>query len=385
MTAKGILVVILLVLSGWIPDTLGMSPVRIDYYFEEGCESCHKVRGEVLPELERRYSGSYVLHERDVNIKSNYLALVACQEALGVKDNEPVSMVVDGRDWLAGFARIRDGLCPALERALARQLGGETAPLPAAVAGTGDGGTLLTRRVDSFTLAAVAAAAVVDSVNPCAIATLVFFMSLLGIARLGVGRMWLAGLAFLAGSFIAYTAIGFGVLGLLQFLPAGRGARVIIDAFLAGILLVFAVLSFRDALRYHRSGQSGDVALKLPEGIQGRIHRVIRSGLRMRHLVAGGFGIGVVVTALESVCTGQVYVPALVLMLKQGESVVRCISYLMVYNLIFVLPLAVTLALTCGGLGTPALVEWSRRNVTVSKILLGLFFLAMAGLLVGLK
>ena len=95
--------------------------------------------------------------------------------------------------------------------------------------------------------------------------------------------------------------------------------------------------------------------------------------------------MGVVVTVLESVCTGQVYVPTLVLMLKQGESVLRCTSYLVVYNLIFVLPLAVTLALTCGGLSTPALVEWSRRNVTVSKTFLGIFFLVMTGLLLLLR
>jgi hypothetical protein len=52
---------------------------------------------------------------------------------------------------------------------------------------------------------------------------------------------------------------------------------------------------------------------------------------------------------------------------------------------IFVLPLVVTLALTCGGLSTPALVEWSRRNVAVSKMLLGAFFLVMTIMLVVLR
>jgi hypothetical protein len=385
MTPKGILLSVLLALVAVTPDARGMPPVPIDYFFEEGCDSCRKIRSEVLPELEFRYSGVYVLLEHDIGIKSNYLALVAYQDALGVKDNEPVSMVVGGREWLAGFPRIRDGLFPALERAVGRQLQSESSPSPAPVSGPVEPGALLQRRLHSFTLAAVAAAALVDSINPCAIATLVFFMSLLSVARLGVGRMWLAGLAFLTGSFVAYVAIGFGLLGVLQLLPAGRGLRLLVDWGIGGILLVFAFLSFRDAVRYHRSGQPGDVALKLPAGLQDRIHRVMKSGLRKRNLVLGGFGIGVVVTALESVCTGQVYVPTLVLMLKQGESVLRCSMYLMVYNVIFVLPLAVTLALTCGGMSTPALVEWSRRNVTVSKTLLGLFFLAMAGLLVVLR
>ena len=48
------------------------------------------------------------------------------------------------------------------------------------------------------------------------------------------------------------------------------------------------------------------------------------------------------------------------------------------YNTMFILPLVVVLALTCQGLQTPTLVEWSCRNVVFSKVLLGLFFLAMA-------
>jgi hypothetical protein len=378
MMRTGLFVLFLLTLFPGIGETRDVSPVTVDFFFEPGCDSCLQVRREVLPELERRYSGVYELQERDIGIKSNYLVLVAYQDALGVKDNEPVSMVVDGREFLAGFSCIQSRLYDALDRAVVRQLQ-QDAPDP--VVDISSQEDPLQRRVKSFTLAAVSAAAVVDSINPCAIATLVFFMSLLSVARISIGRMWLAGGAFLAASFVTYMAIGFGLLGVLQFLQASRMMRLILDMVLAGVMLVFACLSFRDAIRYHRSGQAGAVALKLPAGLQARIHRVMKSGFRKRSLLLGGLGTGVVVTVIESVCTGQVYVPTLVLMLKQGESVLRCAGYLFVYNAIFVLPLAVTLALTCGGLSTPVLVEWSRRNVTVSKTLLGVFFLVMTAVM----
>ncbi|MEI6789357.1 MAG: hypothetical protein WCL49_12850 [bacterium] len=378
MMRTGLLFVFLLTLFPGTGETRDVSSVTVDFFFEPGCDSCLKVRNEVLPELERRYSGRYDLQERDIGIKSNYLVLVAYQDALGVKDNEPVSMVVDGREFLAGFPCIQTRLYDAMDRAVVRQLQQD---VPAAVAAISSREDPLQRRVKSFTLAAVAAAAVVDSINPCAIATLVFFMSLLSVARISIGRMWLAGAAFLAASFVTYMAIGFGLLGILQFLQANRVMRLILDMVLAGVMLVFAYLSFRDAIRYHRSGQAGDIALKLPAGLQARIHRIMKSGLRKRSLVLGGLGMGAVVTVIESVCTGQVYVPTLVLVLKQGESVLRCAGYLLVYNAIFVLPLVVTLALTCGGMSTPALVEWSRRNVTVSKTLLGVFFLVMTAVL----
>lgn len=77
--------------------------------------------------------------------------------------------------------------------------------------------------------------------------------------------------------------------------------------------------------------------------------------------------------------------PALALMIKSGQSVPRCALYLGLYNAIFVMPLAVLLVLTCLGLGTPALVEWSRRNVVFSKVSLGLFFTGLAVMMAALR
>lgn len=355
------------------------APVAVDFFFEVGCDSCAIIRRDVLPEMERRYGSCVFVREWDVGVKSNYLRLVSIQERLGVHANEPVSMLVDGREFLPGLARIRQDLFSSIDEAMALLLQAES-PLSAAVP-LDSGGDLLRRRTDSFTLAGIIWAAVVDSINPCAMSTLVFFMSLLSVSRIGTARMWLAGLSFLLACFMTYLAIGFGLLKALEWLTAFHGAKRGMEFVLLAVMGVFAVISFRDAWRYHRSGDAGEVSLKLPRSMQVRIHQIMRSGLNQRSLVIGGLGMGAVVTVIESVCTGQVYVPALVMMIKSGQSLVRSVLYLLLYNAIFVAPLAIVLALTCGGMGTPALVAWSRRNVTTSKVLLGMFFLAMMGLM----
>lgn len=357
-------------------------PIEVEYYFEAGCDACETLRREVLPEVAVRYPEDVTLQPRDIGVESNYLRLVAWQQRFGAVSNEPVSMVVAGQVLLQGVRSIRGGLFEALDAALARRPPAGTVTPGAATpaAGVGDPAALA-RRVRGFTWAAVLAAAVVDSLNPCAVATLVFFMSLLTVAHIGVRRMWLAGLAFLAAVYMTYLAIGFGLWRLLGWLVVIRHFRVLLDGAMVLVLAGLAFLSFRDAIRFRRTGRSEDVALKLPGRVQARIHAVLRGGLRRRHLVAGGFGAGVVVTVLESVCTGQVYVPALVLTIRQGESAGRCLAYLLAYNAVFVTPLLVVLALTCAGLGTPALVAWSRRNGVIGKTLLGLFFVGMAALL----
>jgi hypothetical protein len=351
-------------------------PVPVDFFFESGCKSCDEIRREVLPELVRRCSGHYQLREWDIGETTNYLKLVAFQDRFRVRDNEPVSMVVDERIYLAGTVPIKSGLVSSVESAILRR--GASSDYALSAPPASGSMELLSHRVAGFTLAGVVWVAMVDSVNPCAISTLVFFVSLLSVAKIGMRRILLAGIAFLFACFVTYFGIGFGLLRVLQCIAVWQGMRQAIDAVMIAVMMGFAYLSFRDAWRFHRSGLAEDLSLKLPASIQDRIHRVMKSGLRRRSLVLGGLGTGVAVTLLESVCTGQVYVPALVMMMKTGHSLVRCAAYLVLYNLIFVLPLAIVLALTCGGLGTPALVDWSRRNVAASKVLMGVFFLAMA-------
>jgi hypothetical protein len=100
----------------------------------------------------------------------------------------------------------------------------------------------------------------------------------------------------------------------------------------------------------------------------------------MGSLVVGGLVIGAAVTVMESICTGQVYVPTLVLVIKSGRSAATAVAYLLLYNVMFILPLVVVFDLTFFGLRTGTLLDWSKRNVVVSKILLGVFFLVMAAL-----
>ena len=59
----------------------------------------------------------------------------------------------------------------------------------------------------------------------------------------------------------------------------------------------------------------------------------------------------------------------------------KAAGYLMAYNLMFVLPLVILFVLVYQGLKWQAVLEWSKRNVVVSKILMGCFFISMAVLI----
>ncbi len=360
-------------------------PVVIDYFYEPGCPECLRVTREVLPALHERYEGFYRIDWHDTGVTSNVVKLIAYQDAAGITRNSSVSMFLDYRQSLCGIDEIRSGLMPLLDGLIdARMAPGWQPPLPIAW-NPGDGVRAAREQVNTFTVTAVVAAGLVDGINPCAISTLVFFMSMLTTAGVRGRGLLLMGGAFAFASFATYTAIGFGLLRSLHMLEAYPAARSVFETVLAMMLLVLAVLSFRDAFRYRRSQRPGDVSVQLPASVKKLINGVLRKGVRSRHLLLGGVVAGALVTALETVCTGQVYVPTMALVIRgsggEGVFLAGVWGLLLLYNAMFIIPLMIAILLTRYGLTTQAMLRLSRKNVPFSKSLLGFFFLALAAYL----
>jgi len=356
---------------------IDLPPVVIDYFYEPGCPECLEVKRDVIPNLRERYEGFYSLNRHDMGATSNVVKLVAYHKALSITNNSSVSMFVDYSRPFCGIKAIRAGLSPCLdERIEARMMPGWQPPNPIAW-DADDGIGAVRKRAGGFTVSAVVIAGLIDGINPCAISTLVFFISLLVVSRVGGRGMLLMGGSFCLASFVTYTAIGFGLLRGLHMLESFPIARKAFEMALAAALLFLAFLSFRDAIRYRRSHDPHDVSVQLPHKIKMLIHGFMRRGVRSHHLVVAGLGVGAAVTALETVCTGQVYVPAMTLVIREGGNA-RMWGLLLLYNAMFIMPLIAAIILTRYGLTTQTMLTWSRKNVSFSKLLLGLFFLAVA-------
>lgn len=372
--------------SSNIPSS-AIKPVAISFFYQPGCKDCRAVSNEVLPELEARCGGLYSLEFRDVGIESNYLQLVQYQAQLGVRENESVCMIIDGRFALNGLKFIQNRLISTVEQCIQEQLAGIGSTNHALVAQSPDqtGRAILESRMRSFTLPMVLVAGFLDGLNPCAFSTLVFFMSLLAVARVRGRDLALMGLAFGIGTFLTYTALGFGLLRALRLLNGFEYARLGLEVFMIGLLGLLAFLSFRDAYLFKRSGNPSDVALQIPDRIKVRMHKLMRKGLAGPSLLMGGLLVSSAVTVLESVCTGQLYIPTMALIIKDSgpgsELASTAWIYLLLYNAMFIVPLAVVFAFSYFGLRMESLLRWSKTNVAFSKIMLGLLFLMLAVLM----
>jgi cytochrome c biogenesis protein CcdA len=365
-------------------------PIQIDFFYEPGCHDCEQIEQEVLPEIGKRFPDQCVIQRYDIGIETNFLYLLQLEDSLGYDGSERGYLIVNKQAVFGPRPDVEE-LCAVISGLLEPREDGFVGDVALPMHSESGGRASLSERADThwaeerfggFTLSAVLVAGLLDGINPCAISTLVFFMSLLAVAKVKSRSLIWLGISYVLASFLTYLALGFGLFRVLHLFSGYTVLRSAVEWGMVVILLVLAALSFRDALRFRKTHDGHDVTLQLSTGMKQRIHNVMRRGLGTRSIVLGGLLVGMAVTALESVCTGQVYVPTLVLILKTNalaES--RAWLYLIAYNLLFILPLVSTFIAVTFGLRTETLLRWSRQNVVLSKILLAFFFLIIACLI----
>ncbi len=174
----------------------------------------------------------------------------------------------------------------------------------------------------------IAVAAALDSVNPCAFSIL--FLTIVFLFSIKKDRKYVLKVAgaYIAGIFATYVLIGVGVLQVLSFFNVPNG----LAKFGAIALLVFSVLSILDDYV-----PNFPVKMAIPDFIKTSLAARIE-----RASIPSAVALGVLVGMFEFPCTGGPYLFILSL-LHDNATVLAGFGYLVVYNLIFVLPLVLVL------------------------------------------
>jgi cytochrome c biogenesis protein CcdA len=235
----------------------------------------------------------------------------------------------------------------------------------------------IVQRFRSLGLWTVVGAGLLDGVNPCAFATMIFLISYLSVRKRAGRELLASGLAFTAGVFFAYLGVGLGLLRFLTAMPVLAGIGRWIYGLTLVLCLALAWGSFAD-FRKARNGQLEDMSLKLPDRLRGWIRQLIREGSRARSYVLASLVLGFAVSIVELACTGQVYLPTIVFVLGLPEWRARAAAALLIYNIMFVLPLIVIFVLAYYGTTSKQLSEWMSRHAASVKLGTAALFLLMA-------
>jgi len=232
-------------------------------------------------------------------------------------------------------------------------------------------------RFRSLGLLTVIGAGLLDGVNPCAFATMIFLISYLSVRKRQGRELLATGAAFTTGVFLAYLAMGLGFLRFLTALPV----LDVVGKWVYGLTMVLCLGlawgSFAD-YRRAREGRLEDMSLKLPDRMRGWIRHLIREGSRARNFVLASLLLGFGVSVVELACTGQVYLPTIIFVLGLPEWRVRAALALLVYNIMFILPLIGVFLLVYFGTTSQQLTQWMTRRAAAVKLGTAMLFVLLA-------
>ena len=242
-------------------------------------------------------------------------------------------------------------------------------------------GEAIKERFLSFGLFTVLGAGLIDGVNPCAFTVLVFFISFLNFVGYRKKELLLLGIVFILSVFFTYVLIGIGLFKFIQSLEVFSLLSEIIYLLVAWLTIILGMYSIYDWYIYKKTGNPDQLKLKLPSFIKLKIQRIVQGASRNRNrtlveLAIAVFASGFVVSLLESVCTGQTYVPTITYVLKTPSLRSKAFFYLVLYNLMFILPLAIIFLAALRGVTSETFSKIARRHLGAVKLLTAaLFFL----------
>ncbi|MDI6759112.1 MAG: hypothetical protein QMD94_05525 [Candidatus Omnitrophota bacterium] len=362
---------------------------KLIVFESSSCLTCAKIKDTVMQEIEKEFKDKIEIEYRDIGNIENYKLFLSLQEKsglLGLESNLPV-FYFNGR-FLKGSGNVKEAL-----RIMIAQVFEKSA---VSQAGLKIG---LLERFESFKPLAVIGAGLIDGINPCAFTVIIFFLSFLVLQGYRKRHLIIISLGFIFAVFVTYALIGLGLFGFIYSIRGFWFFSRIFNGLVGIFSIALGMLSLYDFFKFRKSQDTQGLILQLPRAVKERIHAII--GLYYRkpgshkgdldvpceesskvlkpqvlRLFLSALITGFLVSILEAICTGQVYLPTITFILKTANLKLRALTYLLLYNLMFIVPLLVIFLLGLLGVTSGGFSKFFKKHLGLIKVLMaGLFFL----------
>jgi cytochrome c biogenesis protein CcdA len=340
-------------------------------FVTSACENCEKARAYLgrLPESVNLAGGnSSPVRVIYYNVAENEGLAAARRfcEAYQVPDNEQlVPLVFYTAGYLSGYANIQRGVLTVLATGKAQNFAfpGAEGEIPA---------------LNRLELPAVFLAGLLGGLNPCSVSMLLLLLSLLAAKNAHVLPL---GLSYVASKLLTYLVLGLALFTLARSLDLSlfHAAQGLVRVAVIALSLLLCFLNALDFVNARRENY-GAIRVQLPRALRRFNHSIIRKTVEgnPRYLMAAVFALGVLVSAGEFLCTGQIYLATILYLLRTGAAGLALPAFLC-YTVAAALPPALLVILCHKGKQAMALSDFVRDRMPAVKIANTLFFALFAG------
>lgn len=219
--------------------------------------------------------------------------------------------------------------------------------------------------ITNLTIPILVGAAIIDSVNPCAFGVLIFLIAYLFKTFHSRRLVLIHGFTYITAVFLTYLLAGLLLLPIISQLGRiAAGTYVGIGI----ILIIFGLLEIKDFFFYGKGP-----SLAISPGASRRIEMITQ---RITGKLYTSFFLGVFVALVELPCTGAVYLGVLALVSLAGLTA-NSFLLLVIYNLLFILPLAVILFLIHHGWQAEKFEKWREKYRRYMRLAIGLLLISL--------
>lgn len=204
----------------------------------------------------------------------------------------------------------------------------------------------------TWLLPLLAVSAIIDSINPCAFSVLLVTIAfLLSIGKLRT-KILTIGSAYILGLFLAYLSIGLGLLSALHLFSTPHFmAKVGATA-----MIVLGVINIINELF-----PKFPIKLRIPMAAHHRMAELMEAAS-----IPTALGLGALVGLCEFPCTGGPYLMAVGL-LHDRATYLQGFGYLLLYNVLFVLPLVLILVAATDSHVVSHLERWQQSGKGIMR------------------
>jgi cytochrome c biogenesis protein CcdA/glutaredoxin-related protein len=330
--------------------------LRLDFFYGEGCAHCAKV-SPFIEELEKKYNFISVERIETYHNLSNGERLMQAFDRFNIAPGERgVPTVVFHNQIFIG----EDEIFHQLEKSIIATGGTSNSNSTSPFSEQRQTGT---QNFWSY-FWVILGPAFVDSINPCAIAVLVILLGALMMQEDKKRALW-GGLAFTLSIYITYFLFGLGLTHMIKI----SGASLWIYKIIGLLAIIIGLANLKDAFWYGKGGFVMEIPLSWRPRLKKMLHAVTSP--------IGAFLIGFIVTLFELPCTGGPYFFVIGL-LANKMTYATIIPLLLIYNVVFVLPLLLITFIIYGGLATVQRAEqWKDKNMKQLHLISGIIMLLL--------
>jgi len=212
----------------------------------------------------------------------------------------------------------------------------------------------------SITWSIIFSSALIDSINPCAFAVLIFLIMYLNAIK-NRRTMLVIGAVYIFMIYVVYFLAGLGLLSFVSSVHISNFFYI----FTATLSIFFGLINIKNGFFDEKP------FLAIPESKKIILQKYIKKATLPAALI-----LGVLVAIFELPCTGGVYL-AILSLLADKSSYSAAVVYLLFYNLIFILPLILILLSVYFGLPPEKFEKWRQGKKRVLRLFLGLFLVGL--------